>query len=67
MDSVVITKPGTTLLKMLDPVETCILNLRRKTLLHLTVLDISHKCTGSVQVTDILLERVRHKPYAVDG
>jgi hypothetical protein len=55
MHLVVVVKLSTTLLKMLDPVKACILNLRRKTALNLTAFDVSNKNTGIVQVTDVLL------------
>ena len=57
IDVVVIVKLSITLLEMLNLVETCILNLRRKALLHLTAVNIGHKDSGSARVTDILLER----------
>ena len=53
---VVVVKLSATLLKMLDPVETCILNLRRKTALNSTTLDVSYKYTRSIQATDVLLQ-----------
>jgi hypothetical protein len=56
MDLVVVMELFTTLLKMLDPVETCILNLRRNALLHSTARYIINERTGSVDATDILLE-----------
>jgi hypothetical protein len=55
------------LLKMLDPVETCILNFRRKALFHLATLDISCKHTRGAQATDISLKGRGHKPYTVLG
>ena len=54
---------GTAPLKMLDPVKTCILNLGRK-LFHPTAFHFSHKDTGSIQATDVSLERSPHKLYA---
>jgi hypothetical protein len=57
MDFVVVAKLSTTLLKMLDPVETRVLNLRRKTLLHLTAVNIGYKDSGGAHATDVLLER----------
>jgi hypothetical protein len=48
MDLVVIGKLSITFLKMLNPVEACIPNLRRKALLYSSARDISHKYAGSV-------------------
>jgi len=48
MDLVIIPKLSTTLPKMLDPVQACILNLRRKTLLHSIALYVNYKHAGSV-------------------
>jgi hypothetical protein len=42
MHLVTIVKLSTAPLKMLDPVETCILDFRRKTALNSTTLNISH-------------------------
>jgi hypothetical protein len=55
MHLVVVAKLSAALVKMLDPVETCILNLRRKTELNSTTLNVGYKHTGSVQATDVLL------------
>jgi len=55
MHFVVIIELSTALLKILDLVETCISNLRRKTTLNLIALDVGYKYTGSVQATDVLL------------
>jgi hypothetical protein len=57
MDLVVIVKLSVTLLEMLNPVKTCILNFRRKNTLNSTALAIAYKHTGSVQATDVLLQR----------
>jgi hypothetical protein len=57
IDLVVVMELFTTLLKMLDLVETCVLNLRRKKLLHLTTVNISHKDSGGAHAIDVLLER----------
>jgi hypothetical protein len=65
MDLVFVTKLSITLLTMLNPVETCVPDLWRKTLLYLTILYISDKCTRSFLSADILLERCGHKLYAV--
>jgi hypothetical protein len=43
MHLVVIMKLSTALLKMLDPIETCILNPARKAALNLSSLDICYK------------------------
>jgi hypothetical protein len=67
MNSVVIAKLSTALLKMLDPVETSILNLRRNTLLHSATLDVGYKRTRNVLFTNVLFEKGRHKPYTAFG
>jgi hypothetical protein len=64
---VIVIKLSTTLLKMLNPVEICILNLWRKALLHLTALYISRKNPRGAQATDVLLERVGHELYTAIG
>jgi hypothetical protein len=56
MNLVVVIQLGLAFLKMLDPIETCVLNLGRKALFHLTTAYISNKHTRSAQVTDVLLE-----------
>jgi hypothetical protein len=58
IDLVVVSKLGTTLLKMLNPVETCVPDLWRKTLLNLTTFYISHKYTRSLLLANISLKRV---------
>jgi hypothetical protein len=45
MDLIVIVELFTTLLKMLDPVETYVLELRKKSFIHSTALHISHEYT----------------------
>ena len=67
IDLIVVVELFTTLLKMLDPVETCVLDPRRKPFMHSTALHISHENTWSAQVTDILLKRGRHELYAGIG
>ena len=57
MDLVVVVKLSSTLLKMLDPIEACVLNLWRKILLHLTIVNIGHKNSVGAYATDVLLER----------
>ena len=64
MNLVVIIELSIALLKVVNPVKTCILNLGRKILLHSTAFYICQKHTGSAQATDVSLERVRHKLYA---
>jgi hypothetical protein len=54
---VIVAKLSAALVKMLNPVETCILNLRRKTAFNSTALDVAYKHTGSVHATDVLLQR----------
>jgi hypothetical protein len=44
IDVVLVAKLCTALLKMLNPVETRVLDLWRKTLLYSTTLYVSHKC-----------------------
>jgi hypothetical protein len=61
---VVVTKLSTTLLKMLDPVETCILNLKRKVLFYPTAFDIVHERTWLAHTTYVLLKKLGHKLYA---
>ena len=58
IDLVVVVKLSTTLLKMLNPVETCVPDLWRKTLLYPIALYVSHKYTVSLLSANILLERV---------
>ena len=65
VDLVVVMELVTTILKMEHLVETCILSLRRKTLLYPTALHVDYKRIGSAHATDILLKRVRHKPYTL--
>ena len=48
MDLVVVVKLSTTLLRMLDPVKTCILNFRRKTSVHSTTLHLGNKNTRNL-------------------
>jgi hypothetical protein len=43
MHSVVVAKSGAALLQVLNPIETRILNFRRKILLHLTTIEVSDK------------------------
>jgi hypothetical protein len=57
MDLVVVVKLSTALLKMLNPVETGILDLWRKTLLSSTTPYVSYKCTKSLLSANISLER----------
>ena len=45
---VIVAKLSTALLKMLDPVETCILNLQRKTLLYATAVNVDCKRPRSI-------------------
>src|SRR6266536_237614 len=62
MDLVVIIKLSAALLEMLYPVEACVLNLRRKTLLYLTTPYVNHKYPRNINAADVLLERGGHKP-----
>jgi hypothetical protein len=45
MNPVIVAKLSTTLLKTLNPVEACILNIQRKTLIHLALLHLGGKCS----------------------
>jgi hypothetical protein len=54
---IVVVKLRSALLEVLNPVETCILKLRRKTLLHSTACNVGYKHAGSVQATDVLPQR----------
>jgi len=67
MDLVVVMKLIATLLKVLDPVETGILDLQRKALLHLTALHFIYKHAESIHAIDILLKRGRHELYTGIG
>ena len=58
MDVVIAVKPSAALKKMLNPVETRILDLWRKTLFYSTAFYVSHKCTGSLLSANILPQRV---------
>ena len=64
---VVIVKLSITLLEMLNPVETCVPDVWRKTLLYATTLYVSDKCTRSFLSADILLKRCGHKLYTAIG
>jgi hypothetical protein len=67
IDFVAVAKLSATLLKMLNPVETCVPDLWRKTILYSTTLYVCHKCTRSLLSANILPERVRHKPDTAIG
>jgi hypothetical protein len=54
---VVVAKLSTALLKMLGPVKTCILHLRRNTAPNSTALNVGYKYTRGIQATDVLLQR----------
>jgi hypothetical protein len=60
MDVVVVVELSATILKMLNPVETCVTDLRRKTLLYLTFLNTSNTCTRESNTAYISFERSRH-------
>ena len=66
MDLAVVVLLRTTLLKMLNPVETCILNLWSQTLLYMTAFNVNHKHARATHTADILLERAAHKLYAAN-
>jgi hypothetical protein len=63
MNLIAVMELSVTLLKMLYPVETCILNLWRKALLHSNVFNISDDHTGSALIADILHESFGHQTY----
>src|SRR5262249_44129230 len=63
MNLVVIAKLSATVLEMLHPVKTGILNLRRNASLDLIFLYICCKHTGSTYTTNILLESGGHEVY----
>jgi len=67
MHLIVVMESSTAFLKMLNPVETCILNFWRKTLFYLTALHFGYKHTRTIQVAYVLLKRGRHKPYTLIG
>ena len=56
MQWVVVVKPSTALPKMLDPVETCILDLWWKNALNLTALNVSYEHAWSIKTTNVLLQ-----------
>jgi len=56
IDLVVVAKLSITFLEMLNLVETCVPNLRKKTLLYFSTLYINNKCTGGILSADILLK-----------
>ena len=64
---VVITKLSVAFLKMLDPVETCILNVGWKTPLDSTAFDVSYERVRPLYATDILLEGIRHELDTASG
>jgi hypothetical protein len=63
MDLIVVIKPITALLKMLHPVETGILNFRRKAFLYSNVFNISDEHIGAALIADILLKNCGHQTY----
>src|SRR5271155_4729245 len=67
MNLVVVTKLSTTSLKVLDPVEACILNVWTKMFLYLTAFYVSCESARCVQATDISLEIGGHKLYTFVG
>ena len=64
---VVITKLSVAFLKMLDPVETCVLNLGWKTPPDSTTFDASYKRVRPLYATDISLEGIRHELDTASG
>ena len=67
IDLIVVVKLSTALLEMLNPVETCVFGLWRKTLLYSATLYVSYKCSRSLLSANILLKRSRKKPDIVIG
>ncbi len=63
----VVMELDTAPLKMLDPVEACILKLWRKTSPYAIAVYVSSESAISVQATDISLERGGHEPYTIIG
>jgi hypothetical protein len=60
---VVVVKLSLTLLEMLNLVETCVVNLWRKTLLYSTIIYASDEYTRILLSADILLKRCRYELY----
>jgi len=60
---IIVVELFTTLLKMLNLVETSVLDFWGQTLLYSTACYISNKHSRSVHATDVLLKRGRHKLY----
>lgn len=56
MDFVVVMKLTTTLLRILNLVETSVLKFRRKTFLHSDPIHLLNKHTRSIQPIDVLLK-----------
>jgi hypothetical protein len=65
MDLVIVIQLNSAPLKMLDPVEACVSNLRRDTMLYLTAIYPSCESARSLETTDVLFESIRHKLNAV--
>ena len=61
----IVAKLSTTLMKMLSPVETCILKLWRKASRYSITVYVSSENAISMQATDISFERGRHEPYTI--
>src|SRR6266480_5524332 len=59
---VIIVKLSTTLLKMVNPVETCILEIWRETLVYLAAVHVGCKCTWRVGSAYILLQTCQQNP-----
>jgi hypothetical protein len=65
MDSTAVIVLDTAPLKMLDPVEACILKLWRKTSPYSIAIYVSSESAISVQATNISLERGGHEPHTI--
>jgi hypothetical protein len=65
MNLMVVIEMDTAPLKMLDPVEACILKLWRKTSPYSIAVYVSSESAISVQATNISLERGGHEPYTI--
>ena len=60
MHLVVVVELGPTPLKMLNPVEACVLDLGGQVLFQLTTLNLGYKRTWPAHSTNILPEKARH-------
>jgi hypothetical protein len=63
MHLAIVAKLSAALVKMLNPVETYILNLWREALLHSIAFYIGSEYSRRVHSMDVLFQRRRHEPY----